>query len=283
MVIKRKPITPGTRWLVLDRKSKTNELDSSGKKYKVCKKLLVSKKSTGGRNNLGRVTCRHRGGGHKRFYRVVDIKRDKFDILGKVDSIQYDPNRSANLALIVYADGERRYIIAPQDLKVGDPVVSGESVECEIGNAMPIKNIPNGTSVHCVELVPGRGAVIARSAGSSVQVSGLSGDYMALKMPSGERRMVHKNCMATIGTVSNKGHFLRSEGKAGRVRHMGIRPTVRGTAMNPIDHPRGGGEGKQNGHLSYSFSGKESKGSRTRSKRKPSSSFIISRRKSKKK
>lgn len=279
---KFRPVTPGTRWLSLERKSKDNSLNKDGEKYTVCKKLTFSKKSTGGRNNLGRITCRHRGGGHKKHYRIVDFLRNKDEIVGVVDSIQYDPNRSADIALIVYPDGEKRYILAPQELKIKDKVVSGDEVECEPGNCMKLKNIPSGLMVHCVELVPARGAALARSAGTSAQVAGFSGKYCVLKLPSGERRLINSECRATIGFVSNKGHFLRSEGKAGRKRYMGIRPTVRGTAMNPVDHPRGGGEGRQNGYLAYSFSGKESKGSRTRSKRKPSSSFILAARKSRK-
>lgn len=279
MVVKRKPMTPGTRWLVLDRNASTNAKDVKGNKYKVEKSLTIAKKRTGGRNNAGRITCRHRGGGHKKRIRQIDFSRDKMDIVGVVNSIQYDPNRSANIALIHYKDGEKRYIIAPNGLDLGSKVVSSENAECEPGNAMKMKNMPQGTMVHCIELVPGRGAVMARSAGTTAQIAGMKNKYCIIKLPSGERRMVHGDCMATVGVVSNAGHFLRSEGKAGRSRYQGIRPTVRGTAMNPIDHPRGGGNGRQNGYLAYSFSKVESKGTKTRRKKKGSSSFIVSRRK----
>lgn len=282
MIIKNKANTPGTRWKSLDRKSSKDSKDSSGKKYKVEKKLSFAKKSTGGRNNLGRITCRHRGGGHKRRVRIIDFHRDKIDIQAVVDSIQYDPNRSADIALLKYLDGEKKYIIAPNGLSIGDKVVSSnERVDCEVGNSMKLKHIPQGTMVHCIELIPGRGAVISRSAGTETQVAGIKNKYCTIKLPSGEKRLIHGECRATVGTVSNKGHFLRSEGKAGRSRYAGKRPTVRGTAMNPVDHPRGGGEGRQNGYLAYSFSKVESKGYKTRKKNKVSSSFIVERRKKK--
>ena len=204
--------------------------------------------------------------------------RDKKDIEAVVDSIQYDPNRSARIALLNYVDGEKRYIIAPNALAEKDRIISSEQAECEPGNAMKLKNMPQGTVVHCIELVPGRGAMLARSAGTSAQVAGMNNKYCTIKLPSGEKRLIHGDCMATVGIVSNKSHFLRKEGKAGRVRYQGIRPTVRGTAMNPVDHPRGGGEGRQNGYLAYSFSKVESKGFKTRKKNKTSSSFIVKRR-----
>ena len=209
-----------------------------------CKSLTVSLNKNGGRNNQGRITVRHHGGGAKRKYRIIDFKRDKRDITGKVSTIEYDPNRSANIALITYKDGEKRYIIAPKDLKVGMEVVAGESVDIKVGNALPLMNIPVGTVVHNIELRPGKGGSIARSAGSSAQILGREGAYVMLRLSSGEQRKVLGKCYATIGVVGNEDYELVNLGKAGRTRHLGIKPTVRGSVMNPNDHPHGGGEGR---------------------------------------
>lgn len=234
---KYNPVTPGTRF-------KTS-LDFSeitvGEPYKP---LTASLKRKAGRNSQGRISSRHRGGGHKRLYRIIDFKRDKFDIPARVATIEYDPNRSARIALLNYADGEKRYIIAPDGLKVGDTVISGENVDINTGNALPLRNIPIGTLIHNVELKPGEGGKILRAAGASAQVLAKEGDYAQLRLSSGEIRLVHMNCMATIGRVGNLEHELVVIGKAGRSRHMGRRPHVRGVAMNPVDHPHGGGEGK---------------------------------------
>ena len=208
------------------------------------KSLVVSLGKKGGRNNQGKITVRHHGGGAKRKYRIIDFKRNKFDIPGKVASIEYDPNRSANIALINYVDGEKRYIIAPKNLKVGNVVVSGESVDIKVGNALPIMNIPVGTMVHNIELKPGKGGSLARSAGASAQILGREGKYVMLRLSSGEQRMVLGTCYATVGEVGNEDFELVRLGKAGRKRHLGIRPTVRGSVMNPNDHPHGGGEGR---------------------------------------
>ena len=208
------------------------------------KSLVVSLGKKGGRNNQGKITVRHHGGGAKRKYRIIDFKRNKFDIPGKVASIEYDPNRSANIALINYVDGEKRYIIAPKNLKVGNEVISGESVDIKVGNALPIMNIPVGTMVHNIELKPGKGGSLARSAGASAQILGREGKYVMLRLSSGEQRMVLGTCYATVGEVGNEDFELVRLGKAGRKRHLGIRPTVRGSVMNPNDHPHGGGEGR---------------------------------------
>ena len=208
------------------------------------KSLLVSLNKNGGRNNQGKITVRHHGGGVKRKYRLIDFKRDKRDIPGKVATIEYDPNRSANIALINYADGEKRYIIAPKDLKVGMEIVAGENADIKVGNALPIANIPVGTVVHNIELRPGKGAELARSAGASAQILGREGKYVMLRLSSGEQRMVLGTCYATVGVVGNEDYELVKLGKAGRTRHLGIKPTVRGSVMNPNDHPHGGGEGR---------------------------------------
>ena len=208
------------------------------------KSLTVTLKKNGGRNNQGHITVRHHGGGEKRKYRIIDFKRNKFDIEGRVASIEYDPNRSANIALIYYLDGEKRYIIAPKDLNVGDKIVSGENVDIKIGNALPIMNIPVGTVIHNVELRPKKGGALVRSAGSSAQILGREGKYVMIRLSSGEQRKILGTCMATIGEVGNADFELVHLGKAGRSRHMGIRPTVRGSVMNPNDHPHGGGEGR---------------------------------------
>ena len=209
--------------------------------------LLLPKKKTGGRNVYGRITSRYIGGGHKRMYRVIDFRREKRDIPARVTSLEYDPNRSANIALLNYADGEKRYILAPQDLKVGDTVMSGERVDIKPGNALPLKNIPMGSMVHNVEMKPGKGGQLIRSAGGAGQLMAKEGDYVTIKMPSGEVRRLHVNCFATVGQVGNQDHEKVSIGKAGRKRWLGKSPHVRGVAMNPVDHPLGGGEGKSSG------------------------------------
>ena len=246
------------------------------------KSLTVSMKKNGGRNNQGRITVRHHGGGEKRKYRIIDFKRNKFDIEGRVASVEYDPNRSANIALINYIDGEKRYIIAPNGIKVGDKIVSGENVDIKIGNALPIMNIPVGTVVHNIELRPKKGASLARSAGSSAQILGREGKYVMVRLSSGEQRMILGTCMATIGEVGNADYELVHLGKAGRSRHMGIRPTVRGSVMNPNDHPHGGGEGRapvgRKGPVTPW--GKPALGYKTR-KKKASDKFIVRRRNAK--
>ena len=248
-------------------------------KGKPNKKLLSALKKSGGRNNLGRITTRHVGGGHKRRYRVIDFKRTKFDIPARVETIEYDPNRSANIALIVYNDGERRYIIAPRHLAVGDILMSGEQAPIKTGNALPLQNIPLGTVVHCVEMKPGKGAQLVRSAGASAQILAREGNYVTIRLRSGEMRKIHATCMATIGEVSNGEHSLTTYGKAGAKRWKGVRPTVRGVAMNPVDHPMGGGEGRTSGgRHPCSPWGQASKGKRTRSKKKPSDKYIVRRR-----
>jgi large subunit ribosomal protein L2 len=209
--------------------------------------LLAPLPKTGGRNNQGRITTRHKGGGHKRHYRIVDFRRDKEGIAGRVERLEYDPNRSAHLALVVYADGERRYILAPKRVAVGDPIQSGSDAPIKPGNALPLKSIPVGTQVHCVELKPGKGGQLARSAGASVQIVAREGAYVTLRLRSGEMRRVHVSCRATVGEVGNDEHSLRKLGKAGAQRWRGVRPTVRGVAMNPVDHPHGGGEGRTSG------------------------------------
>lgn len=243
------------------------------------KSLLVSISKTGGRNNQGRMTVRHIGGGAKRKYRVIDYKRNKFDIPARVTTIEYDPNRTANIALLTYKDGEKRYIIAPKDLKVGTIVVSGENVDIKVGNTLPLKNIPVGTVVHNIELKPGKGAEMARSAGASAQILGREGKYILLRLQSGETRKVLGECLATIGVVGNEDYELVNIGKAGRSRHMGIRPHNRGSVMNPNDHPHGGGEGRtpigRKGPVTPW--GKPALGYKTRKNKKASSKLIVSR------
>jgi len=243
------------------------------------KNLTVALRKSGGRNNKGRITVRHRGGGHRRRYRIIDFKRNKFDIPAKVATIEYDPNRSAFIALLYYLDGEKRYIVQPDGLKVGDIVVSGEKTSLKTGNAMMLKNIPSGQFVHNVELFPGKGAQLARSAGSYVQIMANDEGFTTLKMPSNEVRMGPEDCLATIGIVGNKHHELIRSGKAGRSRWLGKRPKVRGVAMNPVDHPMGGGEGKSSGgrHPTTPW-GKPTKGYKTRKKNKKSNSLIVKRR-----
>ena len=262
------------------RNMTTNDFSEITKKTPE-KSLLVSQKRTGGRNNLGVITCRHIGGGHKRKYRIIDFRRIKDGITATVASIEYDPNRSANIALVKYADGEKAYIIAPKGLKVGDKIENGVNADIKVGNCLPLANIPEGTLVHCVELKAGKGAQMARSAGSSVQILGIEGKYALLRLASGEVRKVLATCRATIGEVGNEDHELVNLGKAGRKRHMGIRPTVRGSVMNPNDHPHGGGEGRAPiGHKGpLTPWGKPALGYKTRKGKKQSDNLIVHRRK----
>ena len=275
MLIKLKPNTPGQRGTVLVSKKHLS-------KDKPFKTLTKAQKSTGGRNNQGRITSRRMGGGVKRKYRIIDFKRNKFDITAEVIRNEYDPNRSANIALLKYADGERRYIIAPSKLKVGDKVVSGDNCEIKVGNSMKLKDIPLGTNIHCVELKPMKGAQLARSAGTSARLVAKEGIYATLRLQSGETRKVLWECRATLGVVSNQENNLKSLGKAGAKRWRGVRPTVRGVAMNPVDHPHGGGEGRTSGgrHPSTPW-GKPTKGYKTR-KNQRTNDLIIRRRGSKK-
>ena len=243
------------------------------------KSLLASKSKTGGRNNQGKMTVRHIGGGAKRKYRLIDYKRNKFGVTGRVATVEYDPNRNANIALINYKDGEKRYIIAPNGLKVGMIIENGESADIKVGNALPLKNIPVGTMVHCIELQPGKGAEICRSAGAGAQILGREGKYVMLRLQSGETRLVLGTCIATIGVVGNEDYKLVNLGKAGRKRHMGIRPTNRGSVMNPNDHPHGGGEGRAPiGRKSPMTPwGKPALGVKTRKSKKKSEKLIVSR------
>ena len=270
-VVKAKPTSAGRRFVV---KVVTPELHK-GKPYAP---LLEKKSKTGGRNNLGRITCRHQGGGHKQKYRIIDFKRNKDGIPGKVERIEYDPNRSAHIALIRYADGERRYIIAPKDLKVGSEIISGQGAPIKPGNTLQLQDIPVGTTVHCVEMRPGKGAQLARAAGAAVQLVAREGRHATLRLRSGEMRKVPAECRATIGEVSNSEHGLRKLGKAGAKRWRGVRPTVRGVAMNPVDHPHGGGEGRTSGgRHPVSPWGTPTKGYRTR-RNKRTDSMIVRRR-----
>ena len=271
-VRKLKPITPAQRFTVV------NGFDALTAD-KPEKSLLAPKKRTGGRNNKGKMTARHIGGGHKKRYRIIDFKRNKFWVEAEVKSIEYDPNRSAFIALVEYTDAEKRYIVAQSGLKVGQKISSGEGVAPEVGNALYLSEIPLGTIISCIELVPGRGAVIARSAGAFAQLMAREGKFATVKMPSGETRMVLVTCLAAIGVVSNSDHQLLVAGKAGRSRWLGRRPRTRPVAMNPVDHPMGGGEGKASGGHPRSKKGIPAKGFRTRSKKKSSSKFIIERRK----
>jgi large subunit ribosomal protein L2 len=244
------------------------------------KSLVEILKSKAGRNNNGKITVRHQGGGHKRKYRVIDFKRDKMDVAAVVATIEYDPNRSANIALLNYADGEKRYIIAPNGLKVGDAVVSAEKADIKVGNALPLRSIPVGTIIHNIELKAGKGAQLVRSAGNSAQLMAKEGDYAQVRLPSGEVRMIRVECKATIGQVGNLDHENINLGSAGRKRHMGIRPTVRGSVMNPCDHPHGGGEGRSPIGRPGPVTpwGKPTLGYKTRNKKKSSSKFIVKRR-----
>ncbi|MEK9628083.1 MAG: 50S ribosomal protein L2 [Nitrospinota bacterium] len=272
---KLKPRSPGVRFQTI---SGFDEVTKSAPE----KSLLVSISKSGGRNNNGRVTSKRRGGGHRKKYRVIDFKRGKDGIAAKVVGIEYDPNRSARIALLVYADGEKRYIIAPSKLNVGDVLMSGENAEIKNGNCLPLKDIPEGTLVHNIEMRPGKGAQIARSAGNGVQLMAKEGEYVTLKLRSGEVRLIHKNCRATIGVVGNQDHENVSIGKAGRVRWMGRRPRVRAVAMNPVDHPMGGGEGRSSGgRHPCSPWGQSAKGLKTRKVNKQSNKFILSRKKKK--
>ncbi len=270
-----KPTTPGRRGM----STLTNEEITKSTPEK---SLTVTLKKNSGRNNQGKITVRHQGGGVKRKYRIIDFKRDKKDIAGVVASIEYDPNRTANIALINYMDGEKRYIIAPKNLKVGDKIVSGENVDIKVGNALPIMNIPVGTVIHNIELRPGKGAALARSAGTSAQILGREGKYVMIRLSSGEQRKVLGTCMATIGVVGNEDASLVKIGKAGRKRHMGIRPTVRGSVMNPNDHPHGGGEGRAPVGRKAPLTpwGKPALGYKTRNNKK-TDKFIVRRRNSK--
>ena len=269
-----KPVTSGRRGMTTVSNKEITKTSPE-------KSLIAPIKKTGGRNNQGKITTRHRGGGAKRKYRIIDFKRDKDNILGTVATIEYDPNRTAHIALINYIDGEKRYIIAPNKLKVGDKIISGENVDIKIGNCLPLKSIPEGTTVHNVELKPQKGAQLGRSAGSAIQILSHEGKYTLLRLRSGEVRKVLGVCRATIGEVGNKDYELVNLGKAGRKRHLGIRPTVRGSAMNPCDHPHGGGEGKAPiGRKSpVTPWGKPTLGLKTRSKKKASNSLIVRRRK----
>ena len=269
---KFKPITPGQRHKVI---SDYSELTASSPE----KSLVASMKKSGGRNNDGRMTMRYLGGGHKQRYRIIDFKRDKHEIPSTVKSIEYDPNRTAHIALLFYADGEKRYIIAPSGLKVGDTVVSGKNAAPNVGNALFLSDVPLGPVIHNIELKPGRGGAIARGAGTYAQLNARDGRYAIIKMPSGETRMILTTCLATIGSVSNAEHNLVVSGKAGRSRWLGRRPRVRGVVMNPVDHPMGGGEGRNSGGHPRSRNGVPAKGYKTRDKKKYSDKFIIERRK----
>ncbi|BBB15572.1 50S ribosomal protein L2 [Candidatus Rickettsiella viridis] len=271
---KANPTSPGRRFVVKISKAGLHK----GKPFS---NLLAPKPKNGGRNNNGRITTRHQGGGHKQLYRLIDFKRNKEGILGRVERIEYDPNRTAHIALILYADGERRYILAPNDFKVGMEITAGSSSPIKPGNAMPLRNIPVGTIIHAIELKPGKGAQLARSAGAYVQLIAREGDYATIRLRSGELRKVPVECKATIGVVSNNDHNLRSLGKAGASRWRGIRPTVRGVAMNPVDHPHGGGEGKTSGgRHPVSPWGTPAKGYKTR-RNKRNLKMIVQRRKKK--
>lgn len=270
-LVKLKPTSPGRRAMV----KVVHPHLHKGEPYAP---LLEKKSKTAGRNNNGRITTRHMGGGHKQHYRMVDFKRNKDGVPAKVETIEYDPNRTAHIALICYADGERAYIIAPRGLQLGQTVVNGSEAPIKIGNTLPIRNIPVGTTVHCVEMLPGKGAQIARSAGGSAMLLARDGTYAQMRLRSGEIRRVHIECRATIGEVSNEENSLKKVGKAGATRWRGIRPTVRGTAMNPVDHPHGGGEGKTGeGRVPVSPWGQPAKGYRTRNNKR-TNSMIVQRR-----
>ncbi len=273
MAVKRfKPVTPGTRFRVGgDYSDVTTNIPE--------KSLVVKIKKSGGRNDSGKMTMRYLGGGHKRAYRLIDFKRDKKDVPAKVATIEYDPNRTARIALLHYVDGEKRYIIAPEGLKVGQTILSGNTVAPEIGNTLPLQYIPLGSIIHNIELNPGQGGTIARSAGTYAQLSARDGKYAIIKLPSGESRMILATCLATIGSVSNAEKATERLGKAGRKRWLGRRPRVRGVAMNPVDHPMGGGEGRASGGHPRSRKGLLAKGYKTRSKKKASNRYIIEKRK----
>ena len=273
-VVKQKPTTPGQRGMV-------KVITPGLHKGRPHRPLVESQTRTSGRNNDGRITVRHRGGGHKHSYRIIDFRRSKDGVVGRIERLEYDPNRSAHIALVLYADGERRYIVAPRGLSEGDQIESGESAAIRVGNALPLKNIPVGTVIHCVEMKLGKGAQLARSAGTSVQYVGREGGYALLRLRSGEVRRIHLECRAVIGEVGNEENSLRKLGKAGAKRWRGIRPTVRGVAMNPVDHPHGGGEGRTSGGRDpVTPWGVPTKGFRTR-KNKRTDSMIMRRRKKK--
>ncbi len=270
---KYKPVTPSSRY----KSSLSFDELTTDKPYK---KLTKGKKETAGRGAGGRISVRRRGSGHKRKYRIIDYKHDKYGIEGKITSIEYDPNRSANISLITYKDGEKRYIISPDKIKIGDTIISGPEVEIKIGNSLPMKNIPQGTSIYNIEMHRGKGAQLVRSAGATAQITAQEGDYVFVKLPSGEFRKIHKECYAVIGEVGNKDHSKVVIGKAGRSRWLNRRPKVRGVAMNPVDHPLGGGEGKSSGgRHPVSPTGLPTKGYKTRKKNKYSNKMIIKRRK----
>ena len=269
-----KPMTPGQRHRSVSNFERVS-------KSKPEKSLIAPLKKKGGRNNTGRIMVRHQGGGHKRRYRIIDFKRNKFGVPAKVAAIEYDPNRSARIALLVYADGEKRYIIAPNEIAVGSTVMNGPDAPPEPGNCLPLSKIPVGTFVHAIEMKPGKGAQLARSAGTFAQLTAREGKYATLRLPSGETRMVPVRSMATIGTTSNPEHNNIDVGKAGRKRWLGVRPKTRGVAMNPVDHPMGGGEGKSSGGHPRSPNSVPAKGFKTRAKRKQSDKYILRRRGSK--
>jgi len=272
-IVKCKPTSPGRRFVV---KVVSEELHK-GAPYAP---LLEAKSKNGGRNNNGRITTRHKGGGHKQKYRLIDFRRNKDGVVGIVERLEYDPNRSAHIALVKYLDGERRYILAPKGLQAEDRIQSGEDAPIKLGNALPLRKIPLGSTVHNVEMKPGKGGQLARSAGTSVQVLAKDGQYVTLRLRSGEMRKVHADCKATIGSVSNSEHSLRSLGKAGATRWRGVRPTVRGAAMNPVDHPHGGGEGRSSGgrHPVTPW-GVPTKGHKTRTNKRTSKMIVRDRRK----
>ena len=273
MAVKRyKPTSPARRQMTVPVYGEIS-------KQKPERALLEDQRKSGGRNNAGKITVRHIGGGNKRKYRIIDFKRNKDGIPATVKSIQYDPNRSAYIALLAYADGEKRYILAPVGLNVGDKVMSGAGADIKVGNALPLSDIPVGTTIHNIEMKPGRGGQVARSAGISAQIMAREGDYATIKMPSGEMRLIPAVCRATIGQVGNLEHEIISVGKAGKTRHLGVRPTVRGSVMNPNDHPHGGGEGKSPvGHAGPETPwGKPALGYKTRKKKNPTSKFILKR------
>ncbi|MBQ0080911.1 MAG: 50S ribosomal protein L2 [Alistipes sp.] len=271
-VRKFKPVTPGTRHKIIGTFDEVTAVKPE-------KSLLAVKKSTGGRNNTGKMTVRYIGGGHKQMYRIVDFKRAKDGVAATVKTIEYDPNRTARIALVVYADGEKSYILAPNGLQVGQTILSGSGVAPEVGNSLPLAEIPLGTLIHNIELYPGQGAAMARSAGSSAQLLAREGKFAIIKLPSGETRMVLVACRATVGIVSNIEHNLEQSGKAGRERWLGHRPHNRGVVMNPVDHPMGGGEGRASGGHPRSRKGLLAKGKKTRNPKKTSAKFIISRKK----
>lgn len=275
MSIKKiKPLTPSQRFKIINKFINSN-------KSKPEKSLIIGQSKSGGRNNQGKMTMRYIGGGHKKKYRIIDYKRNKFNILANVKSIEYDPNRSSFISLLHYQDGEKRYILSVNELKVGDSIISGKKLPPNLGNAMYISNIPLGTHISCIELIPGNGAVISRSAGSYAQLIAKEGKYVTIRLPSGETRMILYNCMATIGIISNSDHQLEKLGKAGRNRWVGRRPRTRGVAMNPVDHPMGGGEGKASGGHPRSRNNIPAKGFKTRSLKKNSDKYIIEKRRKK--